>query len=83
MSFLQAITMRHPEIKCDWSTQRKNFKVVFSQNSKLSVKVDNGEKKKNPRSPREFLNMMASGHAMKYEPVKEGGTRRSSSSEKS
>ncbi|KAJ5946128.1 hypothetical protein N7454_002967 [Penicillium verhagenii] len=40
MTFLQAITMRHPGVCCDWSSRRKNFRVVFPTRSTLSVKVD-------------------------------------------
>ncbi|KAJ5556356.1 hypothetical protein N7494_000271 [Penicillium frequentans] len=40
MGLLQGITIRNPDVKCNWSNQRKAFWHDFSSNSRLSVKVD-------------------------------------------
>ena len=39
LAFLEAITLRHPDVKCDWSARRRNLKANFGA-SDLRVIVD-------------------------------------------
>ncbi|KAJ5214095.1 hypothetical protein N7449_001264 [Penicillium cf. viridicatum] len=39
LAFLEAITLRHPDVKCDWSTRRRNLKAKFGT-SDLRAIVD-------------------------------------------